>query len=201
MLLVLLVLLVHAAGVLLCPHATSLLPCALPPQPSWDTHLILRPFVGQPNSSPILPSGLIQTSACPFCFSLQCRWFRHKPRVASSPDFPFPVILAYQEAYQEGHCSFLWAWFFSLLKRYDDPSQYPTGRGALWSIFSLMSRGHIYRRLLLAFFLGFKHFFPQSFPRSISHIKKNIKRRLILAMDNCAINKRISQAVMYLIFS
>lgn len=72
---------------------------------------------------------------------------------------------------------FFWSlFFFFLFKWHDAPSIYPTGRGALWSIFLLISQGDIYRRLLLGFFLGFRLLFHKVFqdlPPTIIYICKD----------------------------
>lgn len=55
--------------------------------------------LGQPPSSPILPSGLSQTSTCPTFYFPYSAPIQHKPQITPSLDFPSPVALAYQEAH------------------------------------------------------------------------------------------------------
>lgn len=127
-------------------------------------------WLGQPNSSPIPPSGLTQTSICPtFCFP--CSAGDSQATDCTLTGLSLPSHLSLSRSLSRSSLQFFWnlvVFFFSYLSEMMLPVNIPLEEE--WSIFLLTPWGDIYRRLLLDFFLGLGIFFSQSFPRSTSHI-------------------------------
>lgn len=149
-------------------------------------------WLGQPNSSLILPSGLIQMSTCLTSVFPVVQVIQTQAMDCTFTGLWLCSNFSSSVNLQRISLQFFGSFFFSYLSDMVLSVNIPLEE----ELYDPSSReGNIYRRLLLHFFLGFRHFFHKVF----QDLSPTIKKKIILEMDNCAINKQTSQAVMNLI--